>query len=60
VVVQSLGPQYMDSQNPTHWHTMRTLERLVDIYDLAATNGVFHNDTDSMAMLPLVQELQAQ
>ena len=55
----TVWPQYMDSAQPAHCHIHRTLALLVDIYDLARVDGIFHSDEDARAMMRAVTQLQA-
>jgi hypothetical protein len=57
--LETVWPQYMNKDIDVHGHIMRTLSLVVDIYDLASTDGIFGSDKDSMAMLQAVHQLQA-
>jgi len=57
--VASVWPQYMDRALPLHCHILRTLQLLVQIYDIARTDGIFHSDTDARTMQSSVMNLLA-
>ena len=57
--LETIWPQYMNKNIDVHCHIMRTLSLVVDIYTLASTDGIFHSDIDSLAIMDAVHNLQA-
>ena len=52
-------PQYMDQGNRVHLHMAKTLQCLLQVYDIAGAPGLFHSNVDSQLLLDQVQALQA-
>ena len=55
----TVWPQWMDEDKEAHLHINRTLECLVDVYDLAGVPGLFLTEAQQARMWDTLKQLLA-